>query len=159
MSAPDFKFSKFNNGYRFDITARHTGTIGGYTRAQRAAITGADMVNLKEKIIKKILTPVILTQNRITSFNPEELRSNDTNFFSFVGNWREQTQILNQHFRSYYMHNVFMVVQISQRQSRNAGGVLQFQVDATDNQVVDGNGNPVPLMEDFVQEIGSIFDI
>ena len=65
----------------FNITMTHTGAIGGYSCAQHAAITGADAVNLKEKIIKKILSPVISTQNHITSFNPEELRTNDSNFF------------------------------------------------------------------------------
>ena len=76
----------------FDVTTTHTSTIGGYTRAQHAAITGAKTVNFKEKIIKKILSLVISTQNCITSCNPEELHTNDLNFFSFVGNWCEQMQ-------------------------------------------------------------------
>ena len=83
----------------FDITVTHTSTIGGYTCAQRVAITGADTVNLKEKIVKKIFSPMITTQNRITSFNSEELRMSDSNFFSFMGNWRKQTQTLHQHLR------------------------------------------------------------
>ena len=32
----------------FNITMTHTGAIGGYSHAQRAAITGANAVNLKE---------------------------------------------------------------------------------------------------------------
>ena len=108
----------------FDVTVTHTGAIGGYTCAQRVAITGAKTVNLKEKIVKKILSPVISTLNCITSFNPEELRTNDSNFFSFVGNWRKQTQNLHQHLCSCYMHNVFLVAQIVQRQVHNGTGVL-----------------------------------
>ena len=110
----------------FVTTTTHTGVIGGYTCTQRAAITGANTVNLKEKIIKKILSPVISTQNRITSFNPKELHTNDLNFFSFVGNWREQTQTLHQHLHSCCMHNVFAVVQIVQCQACDGTGVLQF---------------------------------
>ena len=40
----------------FDITVTHTGGIGGYTHAQCVAISGAKTVNLKEKIVKKILS-------------------------------------------------------------------------------------------------------
>ena len=65
----------------FNVTVTHTSAIGGCTCAQHVAITGAKTVNLKEKIVKKILSHVISTQNRITSFNPEELRTNDLNFF------------------------------------------------------------------------------
>ena len=143
----------------FDLTNSHAGTIGGYTRTQCAAITGAENVNLKEKIIKKCLSPVLTTQSRITSFNLEELRLNDTNFFSFVGNWREQTQTMHQHLRACYMHNVFMVVQILQCQVCNGTGVLQFQVNGGGNPLCDASGNQIPLMENYVQEIGSLFDI
>ena len=143
----------------FDVTTTHTSAVGDHTRAQRAAITGAKTVNLKEKIIKKILTPVISMQNGITSFNPEELHTNDSNFFYFVGIWREQMQTLHQHFRLCYMHYVFTVVQIVQRQVRNGTGVLQFQVDAMGNPIHDASGNQIPLMENYVQEIVSIFDI
>ena len=101
----------------FDITVTHTGAVGGYTCAQRVAITGADTVNLKEKIIKKILSPMITTQNCITPFNPEELRTNDSNFFSFMGNWLEQTQTLHQHLCLHHMHNMCLIVQILQRLS------------------------------------------
>ena len=76
----------------FDVAATHTGTIGGYTRAQRVAITGANVVMLKAKVIKKLLLPPISMQHWIASFNPKELRNNETNFFSFAGNWQEQTQ-------------------------------------------------------------------
>ena len=143
----------------FNMTNTHTGTIGGYTCTQRVAITGADTVNLKEKIIKKILSPVLTTQSCITSFNPEELHSNNTNFFSFVGNWREQMQTMHQHLCWYYMHNTFMVVQISQHQVHNGTRALQFQVDGRGNPVLNASGNPIPLMENYVQEIGSLFDI
>ena len=143
----------------FDLTNSHMGTIGGYTRTQRAVITGAETVNLKEKIIKKIQSPVLTAQSCITSFNPEELHSNDTNFFSFVGNWHEQMQTMHQHPRAYHMHNVFVVVQIAQRQVRNGSGALQFQVDGAGNPVLDASANQIPLMENHVQEIGSLFDI
>ena len=108
----------------FDVTVTHTGTIGGYTCAQRVAIAGANVVTLKDKVIKKLLSPPISTQHWVTSFNPEELHNNETNFFSSVGNWRKQTQTLNQHMHSFYLHNVFMVVQMSHCQQRNAIGVL-----------------------------------
>ena len=37
---------------------------------------------------------------------------------------------------------------------------MQFQVDsATGDLVNDTDGNPIPIMEDCVQEIGSLFDI
>ena len=143
----------------FDMTNTHTGTIGGYAWAQRVAITGADTINLKEKIVKKMLSPIFTMQSCITSFNPEDLRSNEMNFFSFVGNWREQMHTLHQHFCLYCMHNVFTVVQISQRQVRNGTGALQFQVNGGGNPVLDASGNPVPLMENYVQEIGSLFYI
>ena len=143
----------------FDVTVTHTGTIGGYTRAQRVAITGAETVNLKEKIVKKILSPVISTQNCIMSFNLEELCTNDSNFFSFVGNWREQTQTLHQHLHLHHMHNVFTVVQIVQCQARNATGVPQFQVDAGGNPITNSSRNQFLLMENCVQEISSIVDI
>ena len=64
-----------------DVTATHARTIGGYTRAQRVAIAGANVVTLKYKVIKKLLLPPISTQHWITSFNPEELWNNETNFF------------------------------------------------------------------------------
>ena len=51
----------------FNLTNSHTGTINGYTRTQRVAITGAETVNLKEKIIKKILSPVLTTQLKVVS--------------------------------------------------------------------------------------------
>ena len=138
----------------FDMMNTHAGTIGGYTRTQHVAITGANTINLKEKIVKKITM-----QSCITSFNPEELCSNDKNFFSFVGNWREQMQTLLQHFSSYYMHNKFMVVQVLQCQECNGTGALQFQVNGTGNPVLDASGIQIPLMENYVQEIGSLFDI
>ena len=143
----------------FELTNSRMGTIGGYTRTQHVAITGAETVNLKEKIIKKILSPVLTTQSCITSFNPEELHSNDTNFFSFVGNWHEQKQTMHQHLRLHYMHNAFMVVQVSQCQVHNGTGALQFQVNGAGNLMLDASGNQIPLMENYVQEIGSLFDI
>ena len=75
----------------FDIAVTHTGMIGGHTRAQCVAITGANVVTLKDKVIKKLLSLPISAHHWITPFNPEELRDNETNFFSFVGNWREKT--------------------------------------------------------------------
>ena len=57
------------------------------------------------------------------------------------------------------MHNVFAVVQIAQCQVHNRTGVLQLQVDAGGNPITDASGNQVPLMENYVQIIGSIFDI
>ena len=57
------------------------------------------------------------------------------------------------------MHNVFLVVQILQRQVRNGTGVLQLQVDGTGFPVLDASGNQVPLIENYVQEISSLFDI
>ena len=143
----------------FNAMVTHTGEIGGHTCAQRAAITGAKTVNLKEKSIKKILTLVILAQNHITPFNLEELRMNDSNFFSFIGNGHEQTQTLHQHFHSHCMYNVFTVVQIAQCQVWNGTGALQFQVDAMGNPIHNASGNQIPLMEHYIQEIGSIFDI
>ena len=68
-------------------------------------------------------------------------------------------QTLCQHLGSHCMYNVFLVVQIAQRQARNATGVPQFQVDGTGNPVLDDSGNQIPLMENCVQEIGSIFDV
>ena len=52
-----------------------------------------------------------------------------------------------------------MVVQIAQHQAHNATGVLQFQVDGMGNPITDASGNQIPLMENYIQEIGSIFDI
>ena len=81
----------------FDNTATHARTIGGYMRAQRVAITGANVVTLKDKVIKKLFLLPISMQRWITSFNPKELCNNETNFFSFIGDWQEQTQSINQH--------------------------------------------------------------
>ena len=62
--------------------------------------------------------------------------------------------------RAFYLHNVFMVVQLGRHQQRNGGGVLQFQMDpVTGNPVTDTSGNRIPIMEDCVQEIGNLFDI
>ena len=74
----------------FEFTVSHAGTIGGYVCAQCIAITGADVVTLKDKVIKKMLLPVISMQHQIMSFNPKELHNNGTNFFSFIGNWHTQ---------------------------------------------------------------------
>ena len=78
-----------------DVAVTHARTIGGYTCNQRVAITGADVVTLKDKVIKKLLSPLISVQHWIMSFNPEELRNNKTNFFLFIGNWCKQTQAIN----------------------------------------------------------------
>ena len=69
----------------FDVTVSHTSTIGGCMRAQCTATADADVVTFKDKVIKKLLLPVISTQNLIASFNPKELCNDNTNFFSFVG--------------------------------------------------------------------------
>ena len=122
----------------FNLATTHTGTVGGYTRTQRAAIGAADVVKLKSTAVRKILDPVISTRDRITSFNPEDLRNTQTNFFSFVASWREQIQAINIHLRSFYMHNVFVVCQMATRQARDpATGALRFQLDATGNPVLD----------------------
>ena len=68
-------------------------------------------------------------------------------------------QTLHQHFRLCHMHNMFKVVQIVQRQAHNATGALQFQLDGMGNPVLDTGGNQIPVMENYVLEIGSIFDI
>ena len=54
---------------------------------------------------------------------------------------------------------MFLVVQIAQHQARNATGALQFQMDGMGNPILDASGNQIPLMENHIQEIGSIFDI
>ena len=64
----------------FNITATHTSTIGGYACTQCVAITGANVVTLKDKAIKKLLLPAISTQQQKKSFYPKELCNNDTNF-------------------------------------------------------------------------------
>ena len=71
----------------FNATVTQSRTIGGYTRTQHEAIMGANVVTLKDEVIKKLLSPPISVQHWITSFNPKELCNNETNFFSFVGNW------------------------------------------------------------------------
>ena len=96
----------------FDVMVTHAGTIGGYTHTQHEAIMGANVVTLKDKVIKKLLLPPISAQHWIVSFNPKELQNNETNFFSFVGDWHKQMQAINQHMQSFYLHNVFMVVQM-----------------------------------------------
>ena len=45
------------------------------------------------------------------------------------------------------------------RQQHNAGGVVQCQLDAAGNQVLDASRNPIPEMEDYVQEVGNLFNI
>ena len=42
---------------------------------------------------------------------------------------------------------------------RNGTVALQFQVDGTGNPVLDASENQIPLTENYVQEIGSLFDI
>ena len=43
-------------------------------------------------------------------------------------------------------------------QQHNPGtGALQFQLDGAGNLVNDASGNPIPLMEDCVQEVGNFF--
>ena len=141
-----------------DVTATHTGSIGGYTRAQCVAITDANVVMLKDKLIKKLLLPPISMQHWLMSLIPKELHNNETNFFSFVGNWCKQMQAINQHMRSFHLHNVFMVVQMGHRQRQNAGGALQFQLDGAGNPIQDAIGNPIPEMEDCMQEVGNPFN-
>ena len=60
---------------------------------------------------------------------------------------------------SFYVHDVFVVIQMNHCQQRNASGALQFHVDATGNPVNDTSGNPIPIMEDCVQEVGNLFNI
>ena len=67
----------------FNIAVLYTRTIGGYTRAQCSTVTGANVVILKDKVIKKLLTLAISMQHWITSFNPKELHSNKTNLLLF----------------------------------------------------------------------------
>ena len=43
----------------FDVTVTHARTIGGCAHAQCVAITGANVVTLKDKVIKKLLLPPI----------------------------------------------------------------------------------------------------
>ena len=142
----------------FDVAVTHARTIGGCTCNQCVAIAGADVVILKDKVIKKSPLLPISTQHWIASFNPKELCDNETAFFLFVGNWHKQTQAINQHMKSFHLHNVFMVVQMGCHQRQHATGALQFQVDAGGNPVHDASGNPIPEMEDCVQEIGNLFD-
>ena len=52
-----------------------------------------------------------------------------------------------------------MVVQMGHCQRQNTGGALQFQVNAGGNPVHDASGNPIPEMEDYVQEVGNLFNI
>ena len=52
-----------------------------------------------------------------------------------------------------------MVVQMGHHQRQNAGSVLQFQMDAAGDQILDTSGNPIPEMEDYVQEVGNLFII
>ena len=88
------------------------------------------------------------------------MRNNEINFFSFVGDWRKQTQTINQHMRSFYLHNMFVVIQMNCHQQRDAAtGALQFQLDGAGNPVNDASGNPIPLMEDCVQEVGNLIKI
>ena len=91
-------------------------TVSGHTCAQCKAISSPNVVTVKDKVIKKLLLLPISAQHQITSFHPEELRNNETNFFSFVGNWHEQMKTLNQHKRSFCLHNVFMVIQMNRHQ-------------------------------------------
>ena len=41
----------------------------------------------------------------------------------------------------------------------NGTGALQFQVNGAGNPLLDASGNQIPLMENCVQEIGSLFDV
>ena len=84
-------------------------------------IAGANVVMLKDKVIRKLSSPPISAQHQIASFNPEELCNIKTNFFSFVGNWHKQMQTINQSMRSFCLHDVFMVVQMGCCQQQNAG--------------------------------------
>ena len=47
----------------FNVTVTHTSVIGGCTHVQRAVVTGAKTVNLKEKIVKKILNSDLSTES------------------------------------------------------------------------------------------------
>ena len=52
--------------------------------AQCVLINPTDVVTLKDKLIKKLLLPVILMQHWIASFDPKELHNDDANFFLFL---------------------------------------------------------------------------
>ena len=44
-------------------------------------------------------------------------------------------------------------------QQQNATVALQFQVDAGGNPIQNTGGNPIPKMEDFIQEVSNLFNI
>ena len=53
-----------------------------------------------------------------------------------------------------------MFVQMGHCQERNACGALKFQKDPGTGDAIDNaSGNLMPLMEDFVQSIGGLFNI
>ena len=127
----------------FNFNNRHQGEINGYTRAERIAVVGADVIKLKASASAKVLEKPISALEEITSFNPEELlkASGGTNFFHRVSSWREQVNSLSKHCTSVYMNNVFCVVQDGEMQSMDANGNLLWEMEQVQRH--DNLGNPM----------------
>jgi hypothetical protein len=108
--------------------------VGGYDRATRAGITGADQIKLKETACKKILKQPLSATRQVTTFDPSEMHES-SNFFNFIGGWRSNVMTLQQHCTAYYMHNVFMMCRIGPDPNQPVMG-------ANNTPVLDANGNP-----------------
>ena len=123
----------------FNLAAVHAGALTGCTRAERAAIVGADLVKLKENIVKQkcLQHPFSLVGN-VSSFDPAHLKDTN-NFFRFVTSWREQVKTMKSFLDGYYLSNVFTIVHMGEVQATDLAG----------NPMVDGAGNPI--MVDQVQ--------
>ena len=131
----------------FNLANRSVNTTGGYTRATRAGLSAEAQVKVKESAVQKILKPPLTANVQVSTFDPAHM-SDRSNFFNFVGNWRADSQTIRQHCTAYYLHNVFDVASVSQRQA----------VDATGNPRVDATTGD-PIMEDYVRVGESLFDI
>ena len=127
----------------FNFGTTHAGQGGGYTRAERTALVGTQVIKVKEAASRQVLDKPIASNEEITSFDPEDLlrSSKDTNFFYRVTSWREEVQLLIKHCLSYYLMNVFMIVAQARVQQRDRTGNPVWETHTI--QQLDPRGRPM----------------
>ena len=121
----------------FNLAAKSTTLTGGYTRTSRKALKDEALVKVKFSAVRKIIDPPFSSIAQITSFDPAHMKESSS-FFNFIGGWRSDTMMLQQHVNAFYMGNVFTRVVIEERE-RLVGGApldppeLENQVIAYDD--------------------------
>ena len=136
------------NDTAFNLANTAPQTVAGYTRATRVAITGENLIKLKDSVVKQVVKPLLTGNIKVQSFDPTEM-GDKTNFFHFVGGWHNSSTLFRNHCKSYYLGNVFSLVTIDPLgvQLADADGTLRTNADGT------------PMMGPAIAYGDSLFDV